>query len=135
MDIRSVTLDDPMVQKISEGLDRHGEQYNVPSFDPKPFAFIASDMTHDFLGGAKGKISAGWCSLSWLYSTQEVQGTGSALMERIEKLAKEHNCKGILVDTLSYQAPDFYKKFGFEVYGKIPNFISNQTRLFFVKRF
>ncbi|MGB1077507.1 MAG: GNAT family N-acetyltransferase, partial [Bdellovibrionales bacterium] len=77
---------------------------------------------------------AGWCDISWLYSTQDVSGVGTALMTKVEVFATEHDCKGMLVDTLEYQAPAFYKKFGFEAYGQIPDFISNQTRTFFMKR-
>lgn len=38
-----------------------------------------------------------------------------------ERIAYEKQCDFIKVDTLSFQALDFYKKEGFEVYGFIEN--------------
>ena len=135
MKVEQVDLKDPRISKISDGLDAHGEKHGVPAFDQQQFSFIASDDSHDFLGGAKGKVFAGWCQLSWLYSTQDIKGVGSQLMRSVEAFAKQHKCQGILVDTLEYQAPDFYTKHGFETFGEIPNFIESQKRLYFIKRF
>jgi len=42
-------------------------------------------------------------------------------MNEAEKIAKLKQCEFIKVDTLSFQALDFYKKEGFEVFGVIEN--------------
>ena len=51
-------------------------------------------------------------------------------MEIAEKEAKERGCIAAQVDTLSMQAPDFYKKLGFEVKGKISGHIEIMIRIF-----
>ena len=43
------------------------------------------------------------------------------LLIKAERLAKENECDFIKLDTLSFQALDFYKKQGYEVWGAIPN--------------
>ncbi len=48
-------------------------------------------------------------------------GYGKKLLYAAEKIAKEKACDFIKLDTLSFQALDFYKKLGFEVYGEIQN--------------
>ena len=48
-------------------------------------------------------------------------GYGTKLITELEKIALEKECDFIKVDTLSFQALDFYKKQGFEVYGTIHN--------------
>lgn len=42
-------------------------------------------------------------------------------MREVEKIAREKHCDFMKTDTLSFQALDFYKKEGFEVYGMIEN--------------
>lgn len=42
-------------------------------------------------------------------------------MQEVENIAKEKLCDFIKVYTLSFQALDFYKKEGFEIYGVIKN--------------
>lgn len=48
-------------------------------------------------------------------------GYGKKLVSEIEKIAKERKCDFIKLDTLSFQAIDFYIKQGFEVFGTIQN--------------
>lgn len=46
---------------------------------------------------------------------QRGKGLGSALMRRAEEIAKERNYKMITVETMDFQAVDFYKKLGFQI--------------------
>ncbi len=48
-------------------------------------------------------------------------GYGKNLLLEAEKIAKGKKCEFIKLDTLSFQALDFYKKQGFEVFGTIQN--------------
>lgn len=48
-------------------------------------------------------------------------GYGRKLLSEAEKKAKEKKCDFIKLDTLSFQALDFYIKQGFEVFGTIHN--------------
>lgn len=48
-------------------------------------------------------------------------GYGAKLLNKAENIAKEKQCEFVKLDTLSFQALDFYLKQGYEVYGKIEN--------------
>ncbi|MCR8646007.1 GNAT family N-acetyltransferase [Paenibacillus sp. N1-5-1-14] len=58
----------------------------------------------------------------WVDEKYRGQDYGSKLIAGVEEIAKEKGC--ILVDTCtySYQAPEFYVKCGYEIYGILEGF-------------
>jgi len=74
-------------------------------------------------GGLLSEICWNWMQVEYLFVADEVRksGYGKQLLAEAEKIAKAKNCDFIKLDTLSFQALDFYKKQGFEVFGTIPN--------------
>ncbi|MUT65231.1 N-acetyltransferase [Paenibacillus sp. NEAU-GSW1] len=82
-----------------------------------------TDADGRILGGIVGEICWNWMEIQYLFVDESVRkfGYGKKLLEAVEKIAKEKACDFIKLDTLSFQALDFYKKQGFEVYGEIQN--------------
>ncbi|MDK8181768.1 GNAT family N-acetyltransferase [Paenibacillus sp. UMB4589-SE434] len=74
-------------------------------------------------GGVVGEICWNWLEVHYLYVDEELrkQGYGSKLIAEVEQIARDKKCDFIKLDTLSFQALDFYKRHGFEVYGSIEN--------------
>jgi len=74
-------------------------------------------------GGIIGEICWNWLEIHYLFIEPEYRGFGygKKLMNEAENIAKLKQCEFIKVDTLSFQALDFYKKEGFEVFGVIQN--------------
>lgn len=74
-------------------------------------------------GGIVGEFCWNWLEIQYLYvePAQRKSGYGRALLRKAEELAKEKECDFIKVDTLSFQALDFYLKEGFHIYGRIEN--------------
>lgn len=81
------------------------------------------DADGQVFGGMIGEICWNWLEIQYLFveETFRKSGYGSKLMIEAERIAKEKKCDFIKVDTLSFQALDFYKKHGYEVYGVIEN--------------
>ncbi|WP_223592747.1 GNAT family N-acetyltransferase [Neobacillus bataviensis] len=71
------------------------------------------------VGGITGTIF--WYHLHidylWVDNSLRGKGYGKELLNHIEKTARENNCRLILLDSFSFQAPDFYQKLGFKVVG------------------
>ncbi|WP_054023954.1 GNAT family N-acetyltransferase [Bacillus sp. FJAT-28004] len=74
-------------------------------------------------GGILSEICWNWMQVEYLFVADEIRksGYGKQLLAEAEKIAKAKNCDFIKLDTLSFQALDFYKKQGFEVFGTIQN--------------
>lgn len=75
------------------------------------------------LGGIVGEICWNWLEIHYLFVDEPFRksGYGTKLLHEAEKIAKEKQCEFVKLDTLSFQALDFYIKQGYEVYGKIEN--------------
>src|SRR4051812_10416658 len=73
------------------------------------------------VGGAEGYFRWGWSYVRSLIVDPALRGKGGGglLMRQAEELARARGMKGLHLQTLSFQAPDFYRKWGFEVVGKI----------------
>nr|WP_301075680.1 GNAT family N-acetyltransferase [Sphingomonas sp.] len=65
---------------------------------------------------------------------QRGRGYGTALMNEAEGIAPANGCVGIWLDTFEFQAPGFYEKLGFEVFGTLDDHPIGQKRYFLRKR-
>ncbi|MGD6796093.1 GNAT family N-acetyltransferase [Metabacillus indicus] len=72
-------------------------------------------------GGILCEICWNWLEIHTLMIDEDLRhsGYGSQLLAEAEKIASERDCDFVKVDTLSFQAVDFYKKHGYEVYGTL----------------
>jgi len=76
------------------------------------------------VGGIYGEIYWGWLEIEFLYlpDSLRAQGLGSQLLHRIETLACQSGVNRVLVTTFSFQAYDFYQKYGYETVGVITDY-------------
>jgi GNAT superfamily N-acetyltransferase len=81
------------------------------------------DEQEQVYGGILGEVCWNWLEIQYLYVEPEHRGAGYGrqLIQAVERMARDKRCDFIKTDTLSFQALDFYKKEGFEVYGIIEN--------------
>ncbi|WP_314584076.1 GNAT family N-acetyltransferase [Paenibacillus terrigena] len=94
------------------------------------------DETGQIYGGIIGEICWNWMEIQYLFVDAAYRGAGygKKLLAEAEKLAREKQCEFMKLDTLSFQALDFYKKQGFEVYGVIEN-AGRHTHYYLKKEF
>ena len=83
----------------------------------------------------------GECLYDWLFvemlAVPEMHrggGYGQALMAEAERIANEHGCIGIWLDTFAFQARGFYEKLGFELFGTLDDHPRGRQRFFLKKR-
>ncbi|MFH1643913.1 MAG: GNAT family N-acetyltransferase [bacterium] len=80
------------------------------------WCFVAKEG-EKIIGIATGKLIFGGLHVKDLVIASEFRGKGigTMLLQKVLNYGKENKCKFAYLETLSFQALDFYKRFGFEV--------------------
>ena len=104
---------------------------------PDPLAVLVCDEAGAVVGGLIGRTTAAWLyvELFWLPEALRGTGLGTRVMMEAEAEAVQRGCIGAHLDTYDYQAPDFYRKLGYEVFGSIEDHPPGHTRFWMRKRF
>lgn len=86
-------------------------------------------------GGLLGDVCWNWLEIHTLMVDEDIRkfGYGSKLLSEIEQIALEKKCDFIKVDTLSFQALDFYEKNGYTVFGSIDN-VGREFKHYYLKK-
>jgi GNAT superfamily N-acetyltransferase len=77
----------------------------------------------EIVAGLNSAISWNWMEIDilWVDDIYRGQGLGRRLLEEAERIARAKSCTFIKLNTFSFQAPEFYKKYGYEVMAIIEN--------------
>lgn len=86
-------------------------------------------------GGLFGETYAGWLFIRylWLSAPLRHQRLGTGLLRLAERRAVERGCHAAHVDSFSFQAPEFYRRQGYEEFGRLP-YPPRGERVFLRKR-
>lgn len=86
-------------------------------------------------GGMTARISFNWLFVEMLIVPERLrgQGVGRQLMAQAEQVARAEGLDGIWLDTFTFQAPGFYAKLGYSVFGEITNYPPGASRFFLQK--
>ena len=120
---------------ISNGLD----QFNVDATgiaDRRPLAVLIKDPdTLKVLGGVTGRTSLGLLFLDVFFLPEALRGSGlgSQLLQMAEEEGRRRGCRAAVLYTISFQAPEFYKKHGWRKFGAIPCDPPGSSRIFLTK--
>jgi GNAT superfamily N-acetyltransferase len=108
---------------------------SVARSDYRPLTLLLKDTEGRVVGGLLGKTEWGWLHVGTLAIREEYrnQGYGTKLLALAEQEAVERGCHDVFLDTFSFQAPWFYEKRGYAVFGVLENF-TEHTRYFLRKR-
>lgn len=99
------------------------------------FGIFVRDAGDAIRAGLIGNIYAGrlFIALLWVQADLRRHGIGSLLIGEAERRAIAFGCHAAHVDTFSFQGPDFYPRFGYEVFGTL-DYPPDHKRIFFQKR-
>lgn len=111
------------LQAIEDGLERHNRSA-APLGEVKPLAVLARDASGRLVGGASGRWWGACCELLqlWVDESHRSQGVGSRLVREFEAQARSRGCRIFYLTTLSYQAPDFYRRLGYVALAEIAGY-------------
>lgn len=128
---------DEELRILGEGLMAYNRS-QVGGREKAPLTFFLRDVEGRIVGGVHGNYSStsGWLYVSMLWVSEGARGGGygSRLMRRIEGEAFGRGCRNAYLDTFSFQAPGFYKKLGYVVFGELEDFPEGHSRIFLRKR-
>jgi ribosomal protein S18 acetylase RimI-like enzyme len=103
--------------------------------DWHPVGFYLKSPRGEWLGGLTGYIWGGWLHVTflWISETLRHQQYGTQLMDAAEALARERGATAVTLETFSFQAPDFYAKRGYQVFGRLDGYPPGHSKLFLRK--
>jgi GNAT superfamily N-acetyltransferase len=122
------------VALISAGLaEFNTEQAGVN--DHQPLAvFVKDPRTQRVVGGLTGRTSLGLLFVDLFYLPAELRGSGigSEILRQAEDEGRRRGCRAGVVYTISFQAPGFYQRNGWRVFGEVPS-VAGTSRVFLTK--
>ena len=118
---------------VFRGLIRYNEQ-KVGKQKYRRFA-VSLKERGKIVGGIVGEVwmTVLFIQLFWIEERFRGKGHGSALIKKIEEEARRFGAVRSYVDTMSVQAPDFYRACGYETFGMIDGYPGGVSRHWFTK--
>lgn len=122
------------IQFIRKSLDQFNFQI-VGNDNHTPLNIITHDKKGNPIGGILGGTYWGWMYIDilWVEQTHRRQGIGSELLQQAEQEAIRRGCHHVHVDTMSWQAPEFYQKHGYDIVGILPDIPSGHQKYMLTK--
>lgn len=123
------------IKVLQNGLSEFGTE-TVGATWSRDIAFYLRDAAGEIIGGVYGNFgSFGWVYVDtlWISPDARGKGLGRSLMERIESEGFANGCTAAFLNTFSFQAPEFYKKLGYETFGELNNFPGEHKKIFLRK--
>jgi len=72
--------------------------------------------------------------LLWVADAHRRSGCGTALLRRAEEIAAQRGCGVVYLSTYSFQAPEFYRKQGYQAFGTLKDVPNGFVTEWFAKR-
>ena len=110
------------INYIREAL-KHFNDAQVGSDNHTPINIVEYDKEGNVIGGIMGGTYWGWMHIDvlWVHEDFRKKGIGSKLLVEAENEAIRRGCHHVHLDTMSWQAPEFYLNHGYKVIGILPD--------------
>jgi ribosomal protein S18 acetylase RimI-like enzyme len=110
-------LADEYRDKVIEGLDQDAFQKRQIGKDNGAFSFAIVEDDGELIGAVKGNnyYGCGHIDILWIKEQHRNKGYGSMLIEKCEEIMRKRNCLFSTVNTMDFQAREFYERHGFGV--------------------
>jgi GNAT superfamily N-acetyltransferase len=119
---------------IGGGISDYNEQEGGESHS-QLLCYVLQAPDEEVVGGVIGETHWDWLyvNLMWIRGDLRGQGYGQRLLELAENEARKRGAKHAYLDTFSFQAPEFYKKSGYQVFGELEDFPAGHQRYYMAK--
>ena len=115
------------------------EKFNYEHAEPDNHVLlniVEYDENQNVIAGILGGTYWGWLHIDilWVDEKFRMKKIGSQLLIAAENEAKKRGCHSVHVDTMSWQAPEFYRKHGYELISELDNIPDGYKKFHFIKR-
>jgi GNAT superfamily N-acetyltransferase len=136
---RQILVTDQPVEADWLWLEDNINQFNINLtgyYDYRPLAIFLRDPTGVIIAGLTAFTWGGTLRILflWVHENYQKHGYGTQLLEAAEQEAIVRGCEQAVVDTHSFQAPQFYPQKGYTVCGVINDYPVGFQQIVFQKR-
>jgi GNAT superfamily N-acetyltransferase len=119
-------------------IGRGVHQYNLDQAgddNGQRICYVLQGADDEIAGGIIAEAHWGWLYIDLMWVREDLRrcGYGSQLLAMVEDEAHSRGAKNAYLDTFSFQAPDFYKKHGYQVIGELTDFPVGHQRYYLMK--
>lgn len=132
-----VTNNETIINEWLDQLREYNREKTADRNDPSgKIHFMAIDEDDQILGLVQAEYNWEWLFIKNIIVDKghRHKGVGTELLKKVEAFALSKKCHSIWLDTFSFQAPEFYKKNGYQMFGKLNNYPENHRRYFYSKK-
>jgi ribosomal protein S18 acetylase RimI-like enzyme len=122
------------IEYVREALTQFNREH-VGDDGHTPLNLVEYNESEQIIVGILGGTYWGWMYIDilWVNEQYRRRGLGSKLLSEAEKEAVRRGCHHVHLDTMSWQAPDFYIKHGYEVIGVLPDIPNGNQKYLLMK--
>ncbi len=126
---------DEMWDVIGGGIHNYNIQHGGDSHGTN-VCFVLQSPDGEVAGGLIGETHWGWFYINLLFVKEELRGRGYGhrLLTLAEDEARQRGATKAYLDTFSFQAPEFYKQHGYQVFGELKDFPPGHIRYYLSKQ-
>jgi GNAT superfamily N-acetyltransferase len=138
MPIHTLTLTDQPDPGLAEAVRENLYLYNRATIGHegyRPLCVFAHSEDGSLLGGLLGGTYWNWLvvDILWIAEGARRQGLGTEILRTAEAEAMARGCTRVHLDTHDFQAPKFYSKHGYTVFGELHGQPEGHTRFYLAK--
>ena len=122
------------IEFVNNALEKFNNEHAGPD-NHVLLNIVEYDENQNVIAGILGGTYWGWLHIDilWVDENHRRKGIGSNLLRLAEQEGIRRGCHHVHLDTMSWQAPDFYKKHSYEVIGILPDIPSGNKKYLLVK--
>lgn len=126
--------DDAVWEAVGGGIQRFNSE-QAGDDHGRRLCFVLYGPDQSVAGGVIGETYWNWLTISlmWIRDDLRGRGYGERLLLAAEQEARQRGATDAYLDTFSFQAPGFYEKQGYRVFGELADFPPGHRRYFFTK--
>ena len=115
------------------------EAYNIAQAhidEGVQLAIFLRDTQNNIAAGITGWLWGACLEIDFLWVHEDLRGRGigERLVRSLEGEAKARGCRQIVLETFSFQAPDFYQRLGYNTFGVIDGYAHGHQKVFMQKQ-